>query len=166
MRSLVIVVLRGLLVLAAIGSVLVQVVMLPLLANDLDDDFGAEVAAVEVPVVILLLLGIGTVQVMMACVWRLLTMVRTSTVISPAAFRHVDVIIGAFFAAAVVVFALGAVLAPGEAVAPGVVLLVGGAGGLVTGVALLVLVLRMVLAQAIDRDVEANLLRSELDEVI
>ncbi len=57
---------------------------------------------------------------------------------------------------------LGFVLAPGEAVAPGVVLLVGGAGGLVAGVALIVLVLRMLLAQAVARDAEATQLQAEL----
>ena len=34
------------------------------------------------------------------------------------------------------------------------------------GVALVVLVLRMLLAQAVDRDAEAHHLRAELDEVI
>jgi hypothetical protein len=52
---------------------------------------------------------------------------------SHAAFRYVDVVIGAFVAAAFVVFALGFILAPGEAVA---------------------------------RDVEANQLQAELNEVI
>ena len=45
-------------------------------------------------------------------------------------------------------------------------LLVGGAGGLVAGVALIVLVLRMLLAQAVARDAEAMQLQAELDEVI
>jgi hypothetical protein len=44
--------------------------------------------------------------------------------------------------------------------------LIGGLGALVAGVALVVLVLRMLLAQAVARDVEAQHLRSELDEVI
>ena len=78
-------------------------------------------------------------------------MVRRGTVFSHAAFRYVDVVFGAAAAASLLTFALGVTLAPGEAVAPGVVLLIGGAGVLVAGVALVVLVLRMLLAQAVAR---------------
>jgi hypothetical protein len=46
------------------------------------------------------------------------------------------------------------------------VLLIGGAGVLVAGIALIVLVLRMLLAQAVARDAEAHHLQAELDEVI
>jgi Na+-transporting methylmalonyl-CoA/oxaloacetate decarboxylase gamma subunit len=51
-------------------------------------------------------------------------------------------------------------------VAPGVVLLIGGLAVLVAGVGLVVVVLRMLLAQAVARDTEAHHLRAELDEVI
>ena len=57
-------------------------------------------------------------------------------------------------------------LAPGEDVAPGVVLLIGGLGVCIAGVALIVLVLRMLLAQAVAREAHAQQLQSELDEVI
>jgi hypothetical protein len=93
-------------------------------------------------------------------------MVRRGTVFSPAAFRYVHIVIGAFTAAALLTFALGAVLAPGEAVAPGVVLLIGGIGLAILGVALVVTVLRMLLAQAVARDVEAAQMQAELGEVI
>ena len=85
---------------------------------------------------------------------------------SHAAFRYVDVVTGALAAASVLTFGLGVVLAPGEAVAPGVVILIGGAAVLIAGMALIVLVLRMLLAQAVARDAEAHDLRAELDEVI
>ena len=58
------------------------------------------------------------------------------------------------------------VLAPGEAVAPGVVLLLGGAGVLVAGIALIVLVQRTLLVQAVARDREAATLQAELDAVV
>ncbi len=92
----------------------------------------------RIPIVGIVLLGIVTIQVTMVCVWRLLTMVRRGTVFSHAAFRYVDVVIGAIAAAALLMFGLGVVLAPGEAVAPGIVLLIGGAAVLVAGVALIV----------------------------
>ena len=84
----------------------------------------------------IVVLGIVTSRSTAVCVWRLLTMVRRGTVFSHAAFRYVDVMIGAVAAASLLTFALGVVLAPGEAVAPGVVLLIGGAGVLVAGIAL------------------------------
>ncbi len=165
MGTLTVQALRVVLALGLAGSVFVQAVMVPLLARDLDGA-DADVAAVRVPLLVIIVLGIVTVQVSMVCVWRLLTMVRRGTVFSHAAFRYVDIVIGAVTSAALLFFVLGFVLAPGDLVAPGIVLLVGGAGGLVAGVALIVLVLRMLLAQAVARDAEAVQLQAELDEVI
>ena len=144
------------------GSLFVQAVMVPLLAIDLKE----APAAVRAPVVVIVLLGIVTTQVTMVCVWRLLTMVRRGTVFSNAAFRYVDIVIAAVAAASLLTFALGVTLAPGEAVAPGIVLLIGGAGVMIAGVALLVLVMRTLLAQAVARDTEAQHLQAELNEVI
>jgi hypothetical protein len=158
--------LRVVLALALVGSVFVQAVMVPLLAIDLSEDFGPEVTRVAVPLIVIVVLGIVTIQVCAVCVWKLLTMVRRGTVFSAAAFRYVDVIIGAIAAASLLLFAMGVVLAPGDAAAPGVVLLVGGAAVLVAGIALVVVVMRMLLAQAVARDGEAHRLQSELDEVI
>ncbi|MGA4845298.1 DUF2975 domain-containing protein [Streptomyces sp. G5(2025)] len=157
--------LRGVLAALPAGSVFVQAVLVPLLAIDLEGSDG-DLASRRVPVVVIVLLGFVAAQVVMVCVWRLVTMMRRGTVFSYASFRYVDAVTGAFVAAALLVFTLGALLAPGEAVAPGVVLLVGGVGVAVLGVALIVLVLRMLLAQAVARDVEAHRMRAELDEVI
>ncbi|MDO9455958.1 DUF2975 domain-containing protein [Nocardioides sp.] len=147
--------LRAVLAAGLAGSVLVQAVLVPLLAIDLD----GTPAATRWPVVAIVVLGVATIQVGMVCVWRLLTLVGRGTVFSEAAFRYVDLIAAAAATAALLLFSLGVVLAPGEGVAPGVVLLVGGAGGLVAGVALLVVVMRALLAQAVD-------IRTELDAVI
>ena len=154
--------LRVVIVLGIVGSLFVQVVLGPLLAIDLED----APAGVRWPVVVILLLGVVVAQVVMVCVWRLLTMVRRGTVFSPAAFRFVDIVIGAIAFGSALFFALGVVLAPGEDVAPGIVLLIGGGGGLVAGVALLVLVMRSLLVQAVARDAEAQHLQSELNQVI
>lgn len=154
--------LRFVLVCGLVGSLGVQAVMVPLLAVDLDD----APAGVRWPVVAIVALGILTIQVGMLCVWRLLTLVRRGTVFSHAAFRYVDLIVASAAAAALLLLALGVVLAPGEDVPPGAVLLVGGAGGLVAGVALLVVVLRALLDQAVRRDAEASELQAELDAVI
>jgi hypothetical protein len=160
MGKLTVLALRAVLVGLLAGSVFVQAVMVPLLAADMGD-FGR-----RTPVVVIVLLGLVTAQVVLVCVWRLVTMVRRGTVFSHGAFRYVHIVIGAMTAAALLIFTLGAVLAPGEAVAPGIVLLIGGVGLAVLGVALIVLVLRMLLAQAVARDVEAARMRAELAEVI
>ncbi len=165
MGDLTVLTLRIVLAMLLAGSLFVQGVMVPLLAidlNELDPDY----AYLRTPLLIIAVLGIVSIQVVLVCVWRLLTMVRRSTVFSDAAFRYVDVVIGAVSAASLLTFGLGLVLAPGEAVAPGIVLLIGGAGVLVAGIALTVLVMRMLLVQAVARDAEAHHLQAELDEVI
>jgi Protein of unknown function (DUF2975) len=164
-----VVALRIVLGLVLAGSLFVQVVMVPLLVADLE---GGDLADLRVPLVVIVVLGIATIQVTAVCVWRLLSMVRRGTVFSHAAFRYVDVVIGAASAASLLTFAFAVTLAlanrtmPGDAVAPGVVLLICGAAVIAAGIALIVLVLRMLLAQAIARDAEADHLQAELDEVI
>jgi len=163
MGKLTILALRVVIAMVVAGSLFVQVRMVPLLSTDL-----VEAGAPDGPRIALLaivVLGILCVQVVAACVWRLLTMVRRGTVFSHTAFRFVDVIYGAIAIASVLMFGIAVILAPGE-IAPGVVLLICGAALLIGGVALVVLVMRTLLAQAVARDAEAEHLRSELDEVI
>jgi uncharacterized membrane protein YedE/YeeE len=165
MGRLTVLALRVVLVALLAGSVFVQTVMVVLLAKDLED-LRPEYAYLRLPLLAIIVLGILTAQIVLVCVWRLVTMVRRGTVFSHDAFRFVDVIIGAVVAAAALVFGLGCLLAPGEAVAPGIVLLIGGVGLAILGVALVVVVLRMLLAQAVAREVEATQLRDELEGVI
>jgi Protein of unknown function (DUF2975) len=155
--------LRIVLAIVLAGSLFVQAVMVPLLYMDLD---GPDAADVRLPLVVLTVLGIVAIQVTVVCVWRLLTMVARGTVFSHAAFRYVDVMFGAAAAGSLLVFGYAVILAPGEAVAPGIVLLICGVAAIVAGIALIVLVLRMLLAQAVARDAEAHQLEAELDEVI
>ncbi|MEU7280981.1 DUF2975 domain-containing protein [Streptomyces sp. NPDC045431] len=158
MGKLTVLALRAVLVVLLAGSVFVEAVMVPLLAIDLRQ-LNPEYAYLRAPLLAIMFLGAVTFQVVLVCVWRLVTMVRRGTVFSHAAFRYVDVVTGAFVAAALLVFALAVVLAPGEAVAPGIVLLVCGVSLAALGVALIVLVLRMLLAQA-------TRMQAELAEVI
>jgi hypothetical protein len=155
--------LRAVIVTGVAGSIFVQTVMMALLWADLED---SELAGVRLPIVVILVLGFLAVEVVLVCVWRLLTMVGRGTVFSSAAFRYVDIVMAAVGAASLLTFGLAATLAPGEAVAPGVVLLIGGAAVMIAGVALVVFVMRSLLAQAVARDAEAHSLRAELDEVI
>ncbi|MFF6813039.1 DUF2975 domain-containing protein [Streptomyces sp. NPDC012403] len=165
MGRLTVLALRAVMVALLAGSLGVQTVLVPLMASDLEG-LDAEYSSLRFPLLLVVVLGVVTAQVVLVCVWRLVTMARRGTVFSHAAFRYVHIVIGAFVAAGLLVFALGALLAPGEAVAPGVVVLLGGAGLAILGIALVVLVLRMLLAQAVARDVEASRMRAELAEVI
>ncbi|MFG2331708.1 DUF2975 domain-containing protein [Streptomyces sp. NPDC048604] len=155
--------LRAVLVVVLTGSVFVQALMVWVLVSGSDPEDGSLPLT---PLRVITILGIGTAQVALVCVWRLVTMVRRGTVFSHAAFRYVDVIIGAIVAAALVWFAVTALNAPGQRDDPGVTLIMGGIGLAILGVALIVLVLRMLLAQAVARDVEAAQMQAELDEVI
>ncbi|MFJ6795064.1 DUF2975 domain-containing protein [Streptomyces sp. NPDC091268] len=153
--------LRAVLVMVLAGTVFVQVSMVWALATEPEDG-----SLPLTPLRLLTMLGMVAAQTALVCVWRLVTMVRRGTVFSHAAFRSVDVMIGAIVAAALVWFAVTALNAPGQREDPGVTVIMAGVGLAILGVALMVLVLRMLLAQAVARDGEAARMQAELDEVI
>ncbi len=155
--------LRAVLVVLFAGTLFVQALMVWALVSGSDPEDGWLPLT---PLRVITILGLVSVQVIGVCVWRLVTMVRRRTVFSHAAFRYVDVIIGAIVAAALVWFAVTALNAPGQRDDPGVTVIMCGVGVAILGVALIVLVLRMLLAQAVERDVEAAQMQAELDEVI
>ena len=155
--------LRAVLALVLTGTVLIQVLMVWTLISGNDPEDGS------LPLTslrLITILGMVILQVALVCVWRLVTMVRRGTVFSHAAFRYVDIVIGAIVAAALLWFTVTAINAPGQHDDPGVTLIMGGIGVAILGAALIVLVLRMLLAQAVARDVEAMQLKAELNEVI
>jgi len=155
--------LRAVLVVVLAGTVFVQAGMVWALAGGSDPEDGTlPLTALR----LITILGLVSVQVVLVCVGRLVTMVRRGTVFSHAAFRYVDLVIGAIVAAALAWFAVTGINAPGQRDDPGVSLIMGGIGVAILGVALIVLVLRMLLAQAVARDLEATRLRAELDQVI
>jgi hypothetical protein len=165
MGKLAVLALRAVIVTLLGGSVFVQGLMVWLLAGH-PKGLAAQEAHQRAAFAAITLAGFVAVEVVLLCVGRLVTMARRGTVFSPAAFRYVHVVIGAMVAAAVLMFALAVVLAPGEAVPPGVVLMLGAGVVAITGVALIVLALRTLLAQAVARDAEAARMRAELAEVI
>ncbi|WP_194421228.1 DUF2975 domain-containing protein [Microbacterium abyssi] len=156
-----IVILRVVIALALLGSLVVQTVIAPLMWIDLD---GAPMWF-RVSFVVVVILGVLTMQVFAVCVWMLLTKVRRGSIFQESSFRYVDVIIGAIGAAALLALTFAFVLAPTD-IAPGVVGLVCGAALVLGGMALLVFVMKALLRQAIERENEAQKLRTELGEVI
>ena len=155
--------LRVVLLVMLAGTAVVQAGMVWALVSGSDPEDGSlPLTAFRV----MTILGMATVQVALVCVLKLVRMVRRGTVFSHAAFRYVDVVIGAIVSAALVWFTVTAINAPGQRDDPGVTIIMGGVGVAILGVALIVLVLRMLLAQAVARDVEAAQMQAELDEVI
>jgi len=155
--------LRAVLVVVLACTVFIQAGMVWALVSGSDPEGGTlPLTALRV----ITILGMLSVQVVLVCVWRLVTMVRRGTVFSHAAFRYVDGVIGAIVAAALMWFAVTVVNAPGQREDPGVTVIMGGIGVAILGVALIVYVLRMLLVQAVARDVEAAQMQAELDEVI
>ncbi len=155
--------LRSVLVVMLTGTVFVQAGMAWALASGSDPEDGTlPLTAFR----IMTILGMVSVQIALVCVLQLVTMVRRGTVFSHAAFRYVDVVIGAIVSAALVWLVVTGINAPGQRDDPGVTLIMGGIGVAILGVALIVLVLRMLLAQAVARDVQAARMQAELDEVI
>ncbi|MFF9772802.1 DUF2975 domain-containing protein [Streptomyces sp. NPDC013978] len=152
--------LRAVLGVVLAGTVFVQALMVWTLVSGNDPEDGSlPLTALRV----ITTLGMVSAQVALICVWRLVTMVRRGTVFSHAAFRYVD---GVIVGAALLWFVVTAVNAPGQRDDPGVTVIMAGVGVAILGVALIVLVLRMLLAQAVARDVEASRMRAELNEVI
>lgn len=161
MGKLAVCALRAVLAVVLTGTVFVQASMVWALATDPEES-----SLPLDPLRVITILGMVSAQVALVCVWRLVAMVRRGTVFSPTAFRYVDTVIGAIVAASLVWFAVTALNAPGQREDPGVTVIMAGVGVAILGVALIVLVLRMLLAQAVARDVEATRMRAELDEVI
>ena len=78
-----ILILRLVIALALAGSVVVQAFLLPLIWVDLE---GVETAS-RVAFVVILGLGVATMQVFGVCVWQLLTRVRRGSIFSESSFR-------------------------------------------------------------------------------
>lgn len=161
-------VLRGVIALALAGSLVTQGLMVPLIWVDMEDAR----MDIRVPFVALVVLGVIALQVVGVCIWRLLTMVRRGTVFSFGAFRYVDFVIGAIAACSVVVFGFAVLAAysnrttPGDEIAPGLVGLICGMSLVIAGVALVVFVMRTLLAQAVALDDATKQLQAELSGVI
>lgn len=151
--------LRVLIVLIALGCLLGQTLILPLMAFEAADLY-PEVASLAVPYLVAAILAVLCVQVALGALWKLLSMAASDAVFAERAFRWVDVIIASAGVATAMTFGvaihlLGIVQLGG----PGAVLALGGAtiGGL--AFVLLMVVMRGLLRRATDD-------RNELAEVV
>ena len=87
--------LRILLALAFAALVLAQVAFLPALSGAMAED-SPELACLRWPTLTVAVLGLGCVQVVIVCTWKLLTLVRQDSIFRAASFRWVNGIVWAF----------------------------------------------------------------------
>lgn len=154
MSRLVILALRALLILIALGALGGQTVIIFLVATHPESDLADRAVAYSV----LGIAAIACVEVGLVALWVLLSMVRRGAIFDERAFRWVDVISVAGLVAAVLVAALCAHAGEIDD-APGLVLIGGGVAIGGAAFALLMVVMRGLLRNA-------TVLRRELDEVV
>ncbi len=155
--------LRVLLVLIALGLVLGLVMSVPgqvFAGSDTDGDLDP----VRWPVFVAVELALVCLNVIVACTWRLLAMVQADRIFSPAAFAWVDAIVwaalGVWLCTVTVAGTVGVFLyVTPELRDPGLPLLLGGISVAAGGVVLLLVVMRALLCQA-------TALRTDMDAVI
>ncbi|MFI6424298.1 DUF2975 domain-containing protein [Promicromonospora sp. NPDC050880] len=160
--------LRLVIVVLLLGTLLVQLVVLPELSAGVASAY-PETARLRAPALVWSVAVLVPAQVVLVAIWRLLGLVGRDAVFSLGAFRWVDLMIWA--AAGSCVLALGllgwlTVQTLGYGMQPGIGLTLTGCAVLAGGVALLVAVLRGLLVKAVGWKGEATALRAELDEVI
>ncbi|MGP9527611.1 DUF2975 domain-containing protein [Glutamicibacter sp. AOP5-A2-18] len=150
--------LKIILAVATAGALFVQFGMIPMIIFNDSPGTGAERLVSGSFLAYLFIAGL-IIEACVYCVWKLATRVRRGTVFDPASLRYVSPIIFAFVIGALATFTVAAIFASSSEIAPGIVLLIGGAGVLMIGISFIALVLRHLLEQAAQ-------LRTELGEVI
>ncbi|QAY71291.1 DUF2975 domain-containing protein [Xylanimonas protaetiae] len=157
--------LRLVLVLVFVGVVVAQTLVFPMLAADLASSY-PEATSLRWPLLIMVIVGLAMVQVAIACIGRLLTVVAESTAFSRDALRYVDGIVVAGTVATVLALAAMVVQVATEMLQPGLMLVTMAAVVCGAGITLLVVVLRALLVRAVALDEETDALHAELGEVI
>ena len=149
--------LRILLALAFAVLVVAQLVFLPALLAAMAED-SPELAYLRWPTLTVAVLGLGCVQVVIVCTWKLLTLVEDDRIFSEASLVWVNAIIGAIAAAWVLLLGtfVWSVVRVGLPGPPAVLLLM--------LVAVAVLGLLMVVMRALLR--QATTLRTDMEAVI
>ena len=148
MTSLTVTASKALIAVLLVGAVTIQAVIIPTLANEMAG-FYPEVDYLQIPITVLSVLVVAGIEVVLLCIWKLLSMVHEDSIFSGRSFRYVNIIVGALLTVAVLLIAILVVLMLlAQAGGPGVMLalLAGIAGS--TAVALVVAVMRGLLKKA------------------
>jgi small-conductance mechanosensitive channel len=145
--------------LMAAAGLFVQFVMLPIQAAESAAD-NPDLAFLRVPLLIAGVLFVFCGQVVLACVWMLLSLVRREVIFTVRAFKFVNIMIGALLvAAAVIVVALLTMELTADAGEPGFFVLALGLAFGCAALALVVFVMRGLLVKASEQ-------ASYLEEVV
>lgn len=150
--------LKALLV-AMIAILLVcQLFVVPWVAGVFADAY-PEFSRLQIPGIVISVLFLLCVELVLVCVWRLLSMVRKSVIFSKSAFAWVDIILWSIVAATLLIAVSMGILSAAGATTPSVMLLC--ALGVVVGsaLALLIVVIRGLLRNA-------HQLQQDLSEVV
>jgi hypothetical protein len=158
MRPVMIMLLKALIVVLIALLLLCQVVVLPDMARSLAGMY-PELAYLQVPGVVIGVIFTLCAEVVLVCVWRLLTLVGADSIFTPRAFAWVDVALWAVVGATVLVVATLFYLFTAPAGSPAVVLLLLLGVVVGAGLSLLVVVLRGLLRKA-------SQLEADLSEVV
>lgn len=158
MQPRVILALKALIALMIALLLVAQIGMVPAVAAGTAAQ-NPDLAFLEVPGIIGAVLFLALVQIVLLCIWKLLSLIRADEIFSRRAFRYVDIIVAIMIAAAALIAASLVVIYAARAVNPGILLL--GVLGIVVGasLALLVLVMRGLLRKALE-------LEQDLSEVV
>ncbi|GAA1792015.1 DUF2975 domain-containing protein [Agromyces lapidis] len=150
--------LKALIALMLLLLVSCQLFLVPGTARNLAAGY-PELAGLQVPGIVIAVLFLVCVEIVMLCVWRLLSMVGEQNIFSSDAFRWVDLILGAIIAATLLIVVADVLLFTAGVANPSVQLLC--ALGIVvgSGLALLVGVMRGLLKNAAQ-------LQHDLSEVV
>lgn len=133
-------------VVLAAGGVLVQMLLLPMQADESAALF-PEVAFLKTPFLILGVLFVLCGQVVLFCIWMLLSLVRENAIFSARAFKYVNTMIGSLVVATLIVVAVPVILDLTSDASPPPFLFIGGAFAC-AGLALVLVVMRSLLVKA------------------
>ena len=158
MQPLATFVLKAMIVVMLALLVVAQVFMIPAVAATTAWR-NPELAYLEVPGIVGAVLFLALVELVLVCVFALLSLVRADRIFSSHAFRYVDIIIGAMLAAGLVIVASYIVLVIAQAANPGILILALLGTTVSISLALLVGVMRGLLRKALQ-------LEQDLSEVV
>lgn len=158
MQRSTIVVLKALIAVLLLLLVACQIFVIPAVAAQSAWRYH-EIAYLQVPGIVIGILFLACVQVVLVCVWRLLSLVREDSIFSESAFPDVDVSLGAVAAATLLVVVTLITLTASGVMTPSITLLC--VLGIVVGagLSLLIVVLRGLLRKA-------SQLEHDLSEVV
>jgi len=97
--------LRGLIIVIGLGTLLWQVLNVPLLASEAATSY-PEYEYLKTPYTVLAILALACIQVALGALWMLLNMVSSGVVFGERAFRWVDVIIASALVATALTLAV------------------------------------------------------------